>query len=102
MFSPCIIACARGVRAGLTVYQGPSRTLEHPRFMRKYKAEVSKRQYSSKAKGSNIRDFAVTKNTVHANRTRSKKKKRQKKKEPAAHAIPPWSPTGVLSMPEGA
>jgi len=28
-------------------------------------------------------------------------KKRQKKKEPAAHAIPPWSPTGVLSMPEG-
>jgi hypothetical protein len=28
------------------------------------KAEISKRQYSSKAKGFNIRDFAVVKNTV--------------------------------------
>ena len=27
--------------------------------------------------------------------------KKGAKKEPAAHAIPPWSPTGVLSMPEG-
>ena len=32
--------------------------------MRIKKAEVSKRQYSSKAKNSNVRDFATAKNTV--------------------------------------
>jgi hypothetical protein len=52
---------ARGARAGLTVYP-PSRTA---RFIPQKKAEVSKRQYSSKAKGSNVHDFLVTKYTVH-------------------------------------
>ena len=33
--------------------------------MRRKKAEVSKRQYSSKANSSNVHDFAVAKNTVH-------------------------------------
>jgi hypothetical protein len=45
------------------------------RFIRQNKAEVSKRQYSSKAKGSNVRDFFVTKSTVPglSNRKRSDK-----------------------------
>jgi hypothetical protein len=34
------------------------------RFILRNKAEVSKRQYSSKAKGSNVRDFLAAKNTV--------------------------------------
>ena len=33
--------------------------------MRRKKAEVSKRQYSSKANSSNVHDFAAAKNTVH-------------------------------------
>ena len=57
------MARARRAHAGLTVYP-PSRTLELSRFIRQKKAEVSKRQYSSKAKGSNVRNFVVTKNTV--------------------------------------
>ena len=39
--------------------------LDEPRFILGKKAEVSKRQYSSKAKGFNIRDFFTAKNTVH-------------------------------------
>ena len=57
-FSPCMARAWRA-RAGLTVYP-PSR----PRFIYQKKAEVSKRQYSSKAKGFNVRDFATAKNTV--------------------------------------
>ena len=61
------MARARRARAGLTVYP-PSRTLEplafEARFIYQKKAEVSKRQYSSKAKGSNICDFSTAKNTV--------------------------------------
>ena len=34
------------------------------RFIFQKKAEVSKRQYSSKAKGSNVRDFLAAENTV--------------------------------------
>ena len=39
--------------------------MREPRFIRIKKADVSKRQYSSKAKSSNVRDFAAAKNTVH-------------------------------------
>jgi hypothetical protein len=43
-------------------------SLSDARFIRIKKAEVSKRQYSSKAKGSNmgsnVRDFVAAKNTV--------------------------------------
>jgi hypothetical protein len=72
-FSPCI-ARARRAPAGLAVYP-PSRTLEllaffcflylillslclqsKPRSIRCKKAEVSKRQYSSTAKSSNVRE----------------------------------------------
>ena len=35
-----------------------------PRFIPQKKAEVSKRQYSSKAKGSNVRDFLPVIGTV--------------------------------------
>jgi hypothetical protein len=34
------------------------------RFLRKKKAEVTKRQYSSKAKSYNVRDFVAAKSTV--------------------------------------
>ena len=37
-----------------------------PRFILHLKAEVSKVDYSSKAKSSNVRDFAAAKNTVHS------------------------------------
>jgi hypothetical protein len=40
--------------------------------------------------------FCFTQLNSTCNRTCCKTK--GKKKEPAAHAIPPWSPTGVLSM----
>ena len=55
---------ARRGRAYFTVYPS-SRTLEllafdeafdEPRFIPRKKAEISKRQYSSKAKGSNVRE----------------------------------------------
>ena len=66
------MARAARARAGLTVYP-PSRTFEPLAFNEK-KAEVSKRQYSSKAKGSNVRDFPAAKNTVvrpyHSSSTR--------------------------------
>ena len=67
---------ALGAHAGFTVYP-PSRTLEpaaqesyseryrcEARFIPQKKAEVSKRQYSSKAKGFNIHYFASVKDTV--------------------------------------
>jgi hypothetical protein len=41
-----------------------------PRFIRPAQAEVSKRQYSSKANGSNVRDFLAAKNTVRASNFR--------------------------------
>jgi hypothetical protein len=62
-FSPCI-ARARRAHAGLTVYP-PSR----PRFIAIAQAEVSKRQYSSKAKSSNIRNFVLPRGTVQLYRT---------------------------------
>ena len=84
-FSPCM-APARRARAGFRKVP-PSRTLELLAFdeyinlmpfwyfcfllpdkaslaLWRKKAEVSKRQYSSKANSSNVRDFAVAKNTV--------------------------------------
>jgi hypothetical protein len=57
-FSLCI-APARRARAGLTVYP-PSRA----RFICPNQAEVSKRQYSSKANSSNVRDFLPVIGTV--------------------------------------
>ena len=73
------MAPARRVRAGLAVYP-PSQTLEvlvfdeyfrfdtsaflEALFIPSEKAEVSKRQYSSKAKSSNVHDFSPIIGTV--------------------------------------
>ena len=44
-------------------------SLSDPRFIPQKKAEVSKRQYSSNAKSSNVHDFLPIKNTVREQET---------------------------------